>query len=410
MKHHELSDGSITTPAGFSAAGIATGLKHSGAPDLALLVSDAPAEAAGAFTTNQFAAAPVIYDRAQLAAGTPVRAIVVNSGNANACTGSQGLADVRKTAEHAAHVLGIPPGSVLISSTGRIGIPLPLPTLLNGIEKAAAALSPEGGEAAAQAIMTTDTRPKSLAVHLEVDGQTITIGGMAKGAGMIAPRLRTAPPSATMLAYLTTDAATDRTFLHDCLKLALDSSFNRITVDGDTSTNDTVIALANGRKQNQRLDADHPAAGAFQQAFTHVMSRLAREIVLDAEGITRFVELCVAGAATDAEARHCAETIATSPLCKTAWFGGDPNWGRILAAAGRAGVAVNADAVTLDYQGVPIVRDGMDAGTPENEQSRAIDRRELRIDLNLGVGKGTFTVWTCDLSYEYVKINAEYHT
>ena len=406
-----LADGSVTSPAGFLAAGIVAGLKRSGAPDMALLVSTVPATAAAAFTANAFAAAPVQYDRDVLAAGRPMRAVIVNSGNANACTGTRGLDDARTMARKTAECLKLDPAEVLVSSTGRIGVPMPMLKILRGIELAATALLPTGGLLAADAIMTTDTRRKSCALTLTLDGREVRIGGMTKGAGMIAPQLRPLrTPQATMLAYLTTDAAVTPDFLQLCLNRSLDRSFNRITVDGDTSTNDTFLVLANGAAGNTPLTSAHPEAVRFEQALAQVAGWLAREMVLDGEGVTRFVELRVRGARNDAQARTCAEAIANSLLVKTAWFGADPNWGRILCAAGYSGVELEPSRVSLDYEGLPIVRQGMDAGTPEAEQANAIRRREFRVDLDLGVGAGEFTVWTCDLSYEYVKINADYHT
>jgi len=406
-----VENGSITSPRGYQAAGIVAGLKKSGAPDMALILSDRPATAAGAFTINRGAAAPVAQCREILAAGKPARAVVINSGNANAWTGPRGLEDAHTMAAKTAEALGVSADEVFVSSTGRIGVPMPMATILKGIDLGASALSPDGGRIAAEAIMTTDTRPKSVAVAVDIGGTTVTIGGMVKGAGMIAPMMLVQPKDqATMLAYLTTDAAVDRAFLEQCLAGSLDQSFNRITVDGDMSTNDTVIVLANGAAGNPVIGADSADAGAFAEAFNHVMSYLAREIVLDGEGVTRFVELSVTGAKDDVEARRCADAIANSLLCKTAWFGADPNWGRILDAAGYAGVDMEPSRVNLDYEGLPIVRNGMDAGTPESDQVKAISKREFCIDLDLGVGDGQFTVWTCDITYEYVKINADYHT
>lgn len=412
MGFQVLDGGGVATPAGFQAAGVVAGLKRSGAPDMALLHSTVPATVAGAFTTNAFAAAPVRYDQHILDGGGTARAVIVNSGNANACTGGQGDRDARATAECVAQLLGVAPGEVLVSSTGRIGVPMPMPVVLNGARLAVAALAAgdAAGARAAQAIMTTDTRPKSLAVELVLGGRTVRIGGMAKGAGMIAPAMKQQPPQATMLAYVATDAAVSRAALDRCVGQALDQSFNRITVDGDTSTNDTLLAFANGCAGNPVLETDSPEFPEFFAAFAFVLAHLAREMVLDGEGVTRFVELNVTGAASDAEARTCAEAIANSALCKTAWFGADPNWGRILCAAGYSGAALDAARVRLDYEGVPVVRGGMDAGTPEKQLVEAISRREFRIDLDLGVGPGAFTVWTCDLTYEYVKINADYHT
>ncbi|MFA6929799.1 MAG: bifunctional glutamate N-acetyltransferase/amino-acid acetyltransferase ArgJ [Lentisphaeria bacterium] len=405
-----IENGSVSTPAGFTASGIKAGLKKSGQPDLALIFCSEPAVAAAAFTSNIFAAAPVQWDRQIIAAGKAVRAVVVNSGNANACTGKQGLADAQTMAEYTAELLQIKPEEVLVSSTGRIGVPMPMEIIRKGIDQAAAALSTTGGVAAAQAIITTDTRPKHLAVTVEIGGKTVCIGGMTKGAGMIAPQMRPCPPQATMLAYITTDAVIERNALHVCLAEALDHSFNRIIVDGDTSTNDTLIALASNLAGNPTIRIGSEDWQVFCTAFRQVAGTLAREMVLDGEGVTHFVELRVRGASCAEDARKVAEAIARSPLCKTAWFGGDPNWGRILAAAGYSGVSFNPAEVDLDYEQVPIVRAGQDAGTPEAEQVKALQGREIHMDLKLGQGRGGFTLWTCDLSYEYVKINADYHT
>lgn len=405
-----IKNGSVTTPMGFEASGVTAGLKRSGAPDMALIHSQFPATVAGAFTANIVCAAPVQYDRTILAQGTPVRAVLVNSGNANACTGDTGLQDVKTCAEAVAKLLGIAPGEILASSTGRIGVPLPMDTMLAGIEKAVAALSGDAGLDVTDAIMTTDTRPKSIAVAIDVGGKTVHVGGTAKGAGMIAPRLRMQPPQATMLAYVTTDAAITKGALDAALGASLDASFNRITVDGDTSTNDTVLVLANGAAGNEKIDADHADFAPFAEALEHVLGWLAKELVLDGEGVTRFVEVQVTGAKSGADARQCAEAIANSALCKTAWFGADPNWGRILCAAGYSGIEFDPMKVNLDYGDVPVMRNGADAGTPETELVAAIDKREFRIGLDLGNGEGEFTIWTCDLTYEYVKINADYHT
>ncbi len=405
-----IESGGVTTPKGYLASGVVSGLKASGAEDLALLVSEVDATVAGVFTANRFAAAPVVYDREIVGSGELVRAVVVNSGNANACTGEQGRRDVVATADFAGELLGVPGKQVLVSSTGRIGVPLPMDKIRAGVRAAVSALSADGGGAAARAIMTTDTRPKSVAVRIELDGKTVHVGGTTKGAGMIAPRLVGGVPHATMLSYLTTDAAVDSELLSGCLAKAVATSFNRITVDGDTSTNDTVLLLANGMARNATLTACGADADRFCAAVTHVAQHLAREMVLDGEGVTRFVEVNVTGAASAADAELCAAAIANSPLCKTAWFGADPNWGRILCAAGYSGAVFDPAHVNLDYEGLPVVRGGMDAGTPETELVAAIDQREFRIDLELGNGPGQHTVWTCDLTYEYVKINADYHT
>ena len=288
---------------------------------------------------------------------------------------------------------------------------MPMDKVLAGIMLAAQELSVDGGAAAARAIMTTDTVPKHGARPIRAGGQDDHYRRHdPRGAGMIAPQLVPAEKHATMLAYLTTDAALEPGLLQACLTASLDASFNRINIDGDTSTNDTFIALANGAADNTPIRADSFEAERFQQAFDTVAGELARQMVLDGEGVTRFVELHVSGARSRDEARRCARAIADSLLVKTAWFGADPNWGRILCAAGYCGVHLNPGSVRLDYQGVPVVRNGMDAGTPEPELVKAIDRREFRVDLDLGAGAGDYTMWTNDLSYEYVKINADYHT
>ncbi len=407
----EILEGSVTSPLGFKAAGVTAGLKRSGAPDMAMIYSEKPCTVAAAFTSNLFAAAPVVYDRALLSAGCKVRAVVVNSGNANACTGESGLADAKATAVRAGELLGVSPDEVLVSSTGRIGVPMPMDIILGGVEKAAAALSENGGQAAAQAIMTTDTRPKAYSVQIDIAGKKVTIGGITKGAGMIAPKMKAAiPPYATMLAYMTTDAAIEGGALQDALALSLDSSFNRITVDGDTSTNDTFILLANGEAGNEIIRRNTPEAELFASAVAALAGRLAREMVLDGEGVSHFVEVNVTGAKNDRDARIVAEAIANSALCKTAWFGCDPNWGRIVCAAGYSGVEFDPTKVNLDLQGAPAVRNGMDAGTPESELAKLVSADEITIDLDLGAGNGAFTVWTCDLTHKYVDINADMHT
>ncbi len=411
---HELinlvENGSVTTPKGFLAAGVTAGIKESGRPDLAVLYCETPARFAAAFTRNDFAAAPVLYCR-QLAASVEfVRACVFNSGNANACTGRQGLTDTKDTARELAERLDIATDEVLVFSTGRIGVPLPMDKVREGIRAACKTLSSEGGAPVAEAIMTTDTKPKSLAVKLDIDGVPVHVGGMAKGAGMIAPNLAVAKPQATLLACITTDARLEPGVLDTAFAHSLDSSFNRITVDGDTSTNDSFLALANGLAGNPPVRPGTVEAEQFQGAFCQVAAELARQLVRDGEGATRFVELRVTGARSGLEAETCAKAIANSLLCTTAWFGGDPNWGRILDAAGYAGVKLVPSEVSLYFEGKAVVRGGVSAGVPEAELAKLVDQNELHIDLDLGHGAGEYTVWTCDLSYEYVKINAEYHT
>lgn len=405
-----IENGSVTTPSCFQASGIACGLKRSGAADMAMIYSPRPCVVAGAFTSNLFAAAPVEYDREIVSSGNPVHLVVVNSGNANACTGEQGLRDAERTAELAGSMMMVHKSQVLVSSTGRIGVPMPMDIIEAGVGMCVKALSPEGGLDASKAIMTTDTVPKSVAAALEVGGATIRLGGMTKGAGMIAPKLKLQPPQATMLCYVTTDACIERDALNACLAKAIGMSFNRITVDGDTSTNDTVLVLANGAAGNDCIRLGTPECNQFEEALIEVMGDLARRMVLDGEGVTKFVEVNVRGAASDLDAKICAESIANSALCKTAWFGADPNWGRILCAAGYCGISFDPYRVNLDYDGVPVVRGGMEAGTPEADLVEVLKQRCWKMDLDLGAGTGSYTVWTCDLTYDYVKINADYHT
>lgn len=412
MPTHIINDkGSVTSPKGFSASGIKAGLKASGAPDMALIFSNRPCHVAAAFTANLFAAAPVIYDRDIIAAGNDVQAVVINSGTANACTGERGIRDARSTALITAQRLGINPEQVLVASTGHIGDFLPMDIITRGINLAAEFLSRNGGKDAAHAIMTTDTRPKAFSVEIEVAGTIVTLGGMTKGAGMIAPKLIPArPPQATMLSFITTDACIAPDALREALADAVDNSFNRITVDGDTSTNDTFIVLANANAGNPEIKPGTPELQLFTDALTALAGKLAREMVRDGEGVSRFVEINVTGAKSITDARVCAEAIANSSLCKTAWFGADPNWGRILCAAGYSGIAFDPARVNLDIQSIPVVRNGMDAGTPPDTLAECVKAPELKIDLNLNAGPGAFTVWSCDLTYDYVKINADYRT
>ncbi|OGV55450.1 MAG: bifunctional ornithine acetyltransferase/N-acetylglutamate synthase [Lentisphaerae bacterium GWF2_52_8] len=403
-----ITEGTVSSPAGFLASGVCAGLKRSGANDMALIFSKRPANFAGSFTSCLFAAAPVVLDRERVLSQPFAQAIIVNSGNANACTGEEGYKRAVKMAALTAEALNIPEEQVLVSSTGRIGVDLPMDKISKGVSLAASALSENGGHAAACAIMTTDTRPKELAVEFKsVSGKTVRVGGMVKGAGMIAPQMTV--PHATMLAYITSDAGASNAFLAKELNAALPLSFNRITVDGDMSTNDTVLVLANG-SSGVDVEADPRDAERFAESFQFVMSSLARQIVEDGEGMTKFVNVEINGAATEEDARLCANAIANSLLCKTAWFGGDPNWGRVLAAAGRSGAKFDPSKVSLDYDSTPVVRNGRDVGTPEASLAEVMKKKEFSVSLNLGAGEASFTVWTNDVSYEYVKINADYHT
>jgi len=403
-----LPDGSATSPRGFRTAAVAAGIKPSGRPDLVLVVSDRDCAAAGVFTRNRVAAAPVLLDRATLAAGrAALRGVIINAGNANACTGAPGLADAREMQRLAAEAVGARPEQFLVMSTGVIGVPLPMARVRAGVAAAAPLLAAEGGPAAAEAIMTTDTRPKRAALAVELTGGRVRLGGMAKGAGMIHPDM------ATLLGLLTTDAAIAPDDLDALLRDAVAGSFNAISIDGDTSTNDTVLLLANGAANVGLSDAESRAR--FAAALTDLCVQLAQMIVRDGEGATRVVTVRVTGAASAADARRVADTIATSPLVKTAFAGGDPNWGRILAAAGRSGAAIEPERLSL-WVGAPgaeplqLVHAGTPTAFGEADAAAVFARPEFTAHVDLGLGDGEATLWTTDLTHEYVTINADYRT
>jgi len=395
------TDGNAASPKGFRAAGIHSGVKRE-KPDLALLVSEVPASAAGVFTTNKVKAAPVKYTQRAIAPGR-AQAIVVNSGNANACTGEPGLADAAEMARIAGEALGLDAELVLVASTGVIGVPLPMDAIRRGIPRAALDLSAGGGSAAAEAIRTTDNFPKTCAVLLEIDGAEVTIGGMAKGAGMIHPNL------ATTLCFLTTDAALPPAVLRRALTRAVAESFNSITVDGDTSTNDTVLVLANGRAGGAPI-TNGESLSRFTAGLTAVASELARMVVRDGEGATKLVSIAVDGAVSPGEAHQAAMTVANSLLVKTALHGGEPNWGRILAALGRSGVEMAEETTDVFFGELAVVRGGLGLPGVWDAAAAALEEKEIAIRIRLGVGTGAARVWTCDLSEEYVRINGSYTT
>ncbi len=402
-----IEDGSLTSVPGFKAAGVTAGLKRSGAPDFALVFSEKPANFAGVFTSCTFAAAPVRLCEERVLNSPYLRAIVFNSGNANACTGAAGLAAARKTCDLAASKLGIKSSEVAVCSTGRIGVQLPMDIISRGVDLAVPALSPEGGAAASQAIMTTDTVPKAIALTLEVQGRTITIGAMTKGAGMIDPSLRA--PHATMLCAIATDAEISNADLQEMLTLNAENSFNRITVDGDMSTNDTVLVMANGTS-GVRIAAATPDGELFKSALLAVMQNLARRMVMDGEGATKFVTVDVVNSRSIKDARLAAEAVANSLLCKTAWYGNDPNWGRVVAALGYSGAVFNPDQCDIYYDATPVVKNGGDSGVPESELVSIVSKREFTVRIDFKEGQSGYWVWTSDISHEYVKINADYHT
>ncbi|PYO62182.1 MAG: ornithine acetyltransferase [Gemmatimonadetes bacterium] len=401
-----LPDGSVTSPRGFSAAAAHAGLKADGAPDVALLVSATSCATAGVFTRNAVRAAPVLYD-ADLLSERPgrVRAVAMNARVANACTGAAGLDAARAMAQAAEQAAGLPPRTALVLSTGVIGVPLPVAPVADGLRQAAARLSAEGGADAARAIMTTDTRPKHCAVRLDTPSGAITVGGIAKGAGMIHPDL------ATLLAVLTTDAVAEPATLAPLLHRVADRTFNAISVDGDTSTNDTVLLLANGTS-----GVDPARDGAlwtqFEAAVQQVARTLALAIVADGEGATKVLEIHVVGGTSEKAAREIGRAIARSTLVKTAIYGADPNWGRVLAAAGAAGVPLTVDRLTLQAaegdEWLTLATGGATANPDLGRARSVFQQKTIRLRLDLGVGRAEAVVWTCDLTPDYVRINADY--
>jgi glutamate N-acetyltransferase/amino-acid N-acetyltransferase len=392
----------VTAPLGFRAAAVASGIKPDRL-DLALLAADSACTAAGVFTTNLALAAPVVVSRDHLAGGR-ARAIVVNAGCANAGTGEAGLADARETAAITAHALGCASREVLVASTGVIGVRLPMEKVRAGLAAAGRSLSRGGGADAARAIMTTDTRPKEVAVEFRVGDSTCLVGGMAKGAGMIAPNM------ATMLAFFTTDAAVEAPLLQRALVEAVGESLNRITVDGDTSTNDCAVVLASGARPASRIEREGPGFDAFRGALTGAARRLARRLGEDGEGVTRVAEVRVEGARTAAEADRIARTVAESPLVKTALHGGDPNWGRILAAVGRAGVPLDASRISIWIGDVHVAEGGAARDYVEEEAAAAMREDPARLRIRLGEGDAAGWMWTSDFSRGYVDVNAHYRS
>jgi glutamate N-acetyltransferase / amino-acid N-acetyltransferase len=392
--------GGITAPQGYLAAGVSAGIKKKGL-DLAVLFSPKPASAAGVFTLNRVQAAPVLLSKEHLKSSRGrARAILINSGCANACTGEQGMQDALIVTRGLASHLNVDPSQILVASTGVIGSFLPVPKMLKGISSAVSSLNSKGGTAAVRAIMTTDTREKTFAVEGRIAGKTVRIGGMAKGAGMIHPQM------ATMLAVITTDMQIAPGELGRFLRHAVDRTFNCLTVDGDTSTNDTVFAMANGASTVAALDSR--SRSFFAQGLTMVCEELAKSIARDGEGATKFVEVLVQGTTDYESARKVAKTIAHSPLVKTALYGEELNWGRILCAVGYSGVPFDPEQITLSLNGIPIFRNGAPVASTKARAEKAIKKHDLLIEVNLAEGHEGARVWTCDLSHDYVSINASY--
>jgi glutamate N-acetyltransferase/amino-acid N-acetyltransferase len=396
-KSEFIPSGGITSPGGFLAGATSAGIKYKNRPDLGILFSEVDCTAAAVFSTNRVRAAPVVLSQQRLKSGK-ARAVVINSGCANACTGERGFKDAAAMTEMAAEHVGVAAEEVLVASTGVIGTMLPMESIRDAI--AGLKLTPEGGHELARAIMTTDTVPKEVAVR----AGGFTIGGMAKGSGMIHPNL------ATMLCFLTTDADVEIGFLKEALKEAVDVSLNMVSIDGDDSTNDMVLIMANGRAGGETVVAGGRRAEVFQEALNKACIHLAKALARDGEGATRLIEVNVKGAASLADARAAARTIVSSSLVKAAVHGSDPNWGRIIAAAGRSGAELEENKLSLEIGGICLVRGGEPVSYNKEKVVKHLDGEEVSIVLNLNTGNAGATAWGCDLSEEYVTINSEYTT
>lgn len=398
--------GGVTSAKGFRAAGVSAEIKYKGRNDVALIVADTPCAAAAVFTTNKVAAAPVLYDR-EIVKGGRIQAILANSGCANACTGEEGLKDAKLSALVTAGELGIDPKYVLVASTGVIGRRLPMDRLLAGMKAAASKLgsTPAHGLDAEKAVMTTDTKPKEACFKTTIGGKTVTVGGMSKGSGMIEPNM------ATMLGFITTDAAITPAMLKRALKLAIAKSFNRLVVDGDESTNDSVFLMASGEAENATITKGGEDFEAFRAALEAVCISLAKQMATDGEGATKFVTVTVKGAKSEKDAARAARAVAKSPLAKTSWFGKDPNWGRVLAAVGYSGAEVVDMKAEVFYDKVWAFKGGKIADAAQLEKLAEVMKKEafeVIVDLHLGEGKSS--IYTCDFSLDYVHINADYTT
>ena len=394
--------GGVTAPSGFKASGVKARIKYD-KKDLAVIVSEVPAAAAGVFTTNKVKAAPVLLCAENLADYT-AQAVVVNSGCANACTGDLGMEMARQMAAAAALNLGIKPSDVMVASTGVIGQKLPMDRIIPGIALAAGAVSSEGGHDAAEAIMTTDTVPKETAVQFKLGEKMVTIGGIAKGSGMIQPNM------ATMLAFLTSDVNIDPLLLNKALKFVADRTFNMVTIDGDTSTNDSLVILANGMAGNTRIEQEDVSFRIFQDALAEVCITLVKMIARDGEGATKLVEIRIRNAPSFTDAKAVAKAIANSNLVKTAIFGEDANWGRIICAVGYSGIDINPDRIDIYLGAEKVAENGAGLDFSEDRAKVILQKEHIIITVDLHIGDAAATAWTCDFSFDYVKINASYRT
>lgn len=406
----KIIDGGVTAAAGFEAAGVEAGIKYRNRKDMALVYSAAPCTAAGVFTSNVVKAAPVRWDKEVVEHSACVQAVIVNSGIANAATGRQGYECCRQTAEKAAGLFGISPDAVLVASTGVIGSPLPMDRVLDGVEKLAAckAATFEAGTMAAEAIMTTDTISKQAAVQIEIGGRTVTIGGMCKGSGMIHPQM------CTMLGFITTDTAISKELLQEALREDVADTFNMISVDGDTSTNDTLVVLANGMAGNEEIREKNDDYYRFKEALNHIDTTLAKMMAGDGEGATALFETKVIHAATKQDARVLSRSVISSNLCKAAIYGHDANFGRFLCALGYSGVQFDPDKIELYFENeeksILIFKDGAAVSYSEEEASQVLASPEVRVLVDMHMGEAEASAWGCDLSYDYVKINADYRS
>ncbi|MBN1998619.1 bifunctional glutamate N-acetyltransferase/amino-acid acetyltransferase ArgJ [candidate division KSB1 bacterium] len=398
----KTENGTITTPKGFKACGIRAGIKKQGT-DMALVFSEAPCAAVGLFTTNKIKAAPVDLSRRHLQNGR-ASAIIINSGNANACTGGQGEQDAGEMAGLTAGCLDIAETDVLVASTGIIGHKLPMDKIRTGIKTACQSLAETGGEDAARAIMTTDTVPKHASVSFEIDGVLCHIGGMAKGAGMICPNM------ATLIAVFTTDVAIDKKLLYDVLQQTAAVSFNSLTVDGETSTNDCLFFLANGMAGNTPITGSGTSLEVFSQAMMVLTVELTKKLARDGEGATKLVTVTVEGASDAQQAQRAARAVADSLLVKTAIYGKDPNWGRVVSAVGSCGVDLDPAALAVRFAGIPVLEKGHMIDFPQDLMAGKLLQQEIEILVSLGAGDSKWSIYTCDLTHEYITINAEYHT
>ena len=393
----------VTFPKGFSAAGVKAGIKKSGNPDLAVIYTKTEAVVAGTFTQNQVAAAPVFASKKVVATGT-AHAVVSNSGCANACTGAVGDADAKKTQEVTAAALGCDPLDVIVGSTGVIGVPLPMDKVEAGVKQAVSELDPDGSEKAANAIITTDTHTKSCSTTITVGGKEVRFGAIAKGSGMIRPNM------ATMLCYITTDLAIDQKLLQEALSTVVETTFNMISIDGDMSTNDMVIVMANGEAGNAKITEKGAAYDKVVEVLHAISEGMAERIASDGEGATKFLKIHVHGTKSFADAKTVGMAVANSPLVKTAFFGEDPNWGRVICAVGYAGVPMDPEKTVVSFGGIPVYAHGVGANADKDALAKAMAEHDIVIDIDLADGPEEATVFSCDFSYEYVKINGEYHT